>query len=395
MLNNASLMPRHTSADHFADGMGLIPNLVRFVNLLRYHGISVSMTSVLDAVRGMHLIDISRVQNFCDLLCCNFIHHREDLPKFERLFCLFWMQTAMQNRKADTPQPAADAAPQPAQYAESKSQAAKGHKKGNTPATAVTSPMTYSSQTVSPKPASDRFDLQDTAADNRAIIKLLQKLTRRIGRRYRFVVHGNEIALRKMLRRNLQFGGELLLLDFKRKKIKRRPVTFLCDVSGSMDLFTLLIFQFMHVLQRLFAGTEVFFFSTSLSRATPIFQLRDFQETLSRLPQKISHWGGGTRIGNCLRVFIDRYGRYWRNGRNVVVIFSDGWDQGEIDLLKHQMALLKQKAHKIIWLNPLLGTRDYQPICRGMEAALPFVDYFLPAARVRDLTLIAKTLITS
>ena len=190
----------------------------------------------------------------------------------------------------------------------------------------------------------------------------------------------------------MQFGGELILLDFRKKKIKKRRVIFFCDVSGSMDIYTLTILQFIHALKRIDKQTEIFFFSTDLSRATQEFETSNFTSAVTRIPEVISDWGGGTRIGHCLKLFNETFGNRQLSNKDIVMIFSDGWDRGEIDLLDHQMAFLQRKAYKIIWLNPLMGTRDYEPICRGMSAALPYVDYFLPMGNLEDLRSISQTL---
>ena len=122
------------------------------------------------------------------------------------------------------------------------------------------------------------------------------------------------------------------------------------------------------------------------------FGAKDFTEAVSRLPHLVADWGGGTRIGRCLQAFNDNY----QTGRSlkdvITIIFSDGWDRGEIDLLREQMARLKRRTDKVIWLNPLIGTKDYRPICRGMRTALPFVDLFLPAAGLHDLEMVERTL---
>jgi hypothetical protein len=217
-------------------------------------------------------------------------------------------------------------------------------------------------------------------------------LANRISRRFQYTVSGKEISLRKILRKNMQFGGELILLDFRKKKIKKRRVIFLCDVSGSMDIFTLMILQFIHALKRIDRRTEIFFFSTDLSRATGQFDVGDFTSAMKQIPGVISDWGGGTRIGYCLKLFNETFGKRQLSGKDIVMIFSDGWDRGEIDVLEGQMAILKRKAHKIIWLNPLMATRDYEPICQGMSAALPYVDYFLPMGNLNDLRSISRTL---
>ena len=225
-----------------------------------------------------------------------------------------------------------------------------------------------------------------------SISKLLQSLSHRLSRRFKYTLHGKEISLRKILRKNMQFGGELILLDFKKKKLKKRRVIFLCDISGSMDIYTLMILQFIHALKRIDRRTEIFFFSTDLSRGTHQFDEDDFGFAISKLPEAVVDWGGGTRIGHCLRHFNQTYGRRLLSSKSIVMIFSDGWDRGEVNVLEEQMARLKRKADKIIWLNPLSGARDYQPICQGMSAALPYVDYFLPLGALHDLKRLGRML---
>jgi hypothetical protein len=223
-----------------------------------------------------------------------------------------------------------------------------------------------------------------------AIRQLLQPLNWRRSRRLRYTLRGRQISLRRILRRNMQFGGELILLDFKKKRFKKRRIIFFCDVSGSMDFHTLMILQFVHALKRFDRRTEIFFFSTDLSRATSKFMLNNFTSAISDIPAMIADWGGGTRIGHCLRIFNENYGRCMLSRKDIVIIFSDGWDRGEINELDSQMATLQRKAYKIIWLNPLLGTKDYQPICQGMRTALPYVDYFLPIGTLQDLRLLSR-----
>jgi uncharacterized protein with von Willebrand factor type A (vWA) domain len=159
-----------------------------------------------------------------------------------------------------------------------------------------------------------------------------------------------------------------------------------------MDIYTLMILQFIHALKRIDRKTEIFFFSTDLSRGTHQFDTGDFSAAITQIPGIIDDWGGGTRIGHCLKRFNETFGARQLSHKDIVMIFSDGWDRGEIDVLDSQMAFLKRKAHKIIWLNPLMGTRNYEPICQGMSAALPYVDYFLPIGNLKDLQSVGNTL---
>jgi len=373
-------------------GKGLIENIVRFSHLLRDNEISVSLPAVLDALTGLPLINISNLQTFHCLLRSNFISCKEDLAKFDHLFYAYWLpkqRTTLQVPaegigESETEQDILSAVKEKMSYLQAGGDAE--------PKSSKQWALRYSPQALS-----QADQLQELCFDGdrdiyETINRLLQPLANRISRRFQYTARGKEVSLRKILRKNMQFGGELILLDFRKKKLKKRRVIFFCDVSGSMDIYTLMILQFIHALKRIDRQTEIFFFSTDLSRATRQFETGDFRSAITQIPEAISDWGGGTRIGHCLKLFNETFGIRQLSDKDIVMIFSDGWDRGEIDVLGNQMAFLKRKAYKIIWLNPLMGTRDYEPICRGMSAALPYVDYFLPMGNLKDLGSISQTL---
>jgi uncharacterized protein with von Willebrand factor type A (vWA) domain len=369
---------------------GLAANIIRFSHLLRENGISTTLSSVLDAIRGVELIDISNPDLFHDLLRLNFVHRKEDINLFSDLFLRFWFSEEQTGLKILC-EPSGDADSEEDVSSESKKETVdyENHESD------LNEELREWLACYSPDALNNTCELDDFT-ESRALYESIKKwllpLRNRLSRRTRYTVHGKEITLRRILRKNMKFGGELLLLDFKKKKLKKRRVIFFCDVSGSMDVYTLMLLQFVHALKRLDHRTEVFFFSTDLSRWTHQFDVGDYAGTLSRLPEFVSDWGGGTRIGHCLKDFNDIYGKRMLSGKTIVVIFSDGWDRGETNVLETQMAYLNNKAYKVIWLNPLMGTKNYQPICRGMSAALPYVDYFLPLGNIRDLQLLGKTL---
>jgi uncharacterized protein with von Willebrand factor type A (vWA) domain len=369
---------------------GLAANIIRFSHLLRENGISTTLSSVLDAIRGVELIDISNPDLFHDLLRLNFVHRKEDINLFSDLFLRFWFSEEQTGLKILC-EPSGDADSEEDVSSESKKETVdyENHESD------LNEELREWLACYSPDALNNSCELDDFT-ESRALYESIKKwllpLRNRLSRRTRYTVHGKEITLRRILRKNMKFGGELLLLDFKKKKLKKRRVIFFCDVSGSMDVYTLMLLQFVHALKRLDHRTEVFFFSTDLSRWTHQFDVGDYAGTLSRLPEFVSDWGGGTRIGHCLKDFNDIYGKRMLSGKTIVVIFSDGWDRGETNVLETQMAYLNNKAYKVIWLNPLMGTKNYQPICRGMSAALPYVDYFLPLGNIRDLQLLGKTL---
>ncbi|MEJ2729701.1 MAG: VWA domain-containing protein [Deltaproteobacteria bacterium] len=371
---------------------GLIENIIRFSRLLRNNDIPVSPPAVLDTLAGLPLIDISNLQTFKYALRSNFIRCKEDLSKFERLFYSYWLPgqpTATQIPVEDSGESETDP-----DFPDTVREKMRDLQVGgdSEPKAGEQWALRYSPQALY---QTDQMREISFAADRglyETINRLLQPLANRISRRFQYTVRGKEVSLRKILRKNMQFGGELILLDFRKKKLKKRRVIFFCDVSGSMDVYTLMILQFIHALRRIDRRTEIFFFSTDLSRATHQFEQDDFMSAVTGFPEVISDWGGGTRIGHCLKLFNETYGTRQLSGKDIVMIFSDGWDRGEIDLLDSQMAFLKRKAYKIIWLNPLMGTRGYEPICRGMSAALPYVDYFLPMGNLKDMRSISQTL---
>ena len=371
---------------------GLIENIVRFSHLLRDNDISVSLPAVLDTLAGLPLIDISNLQTFHCLLRSNFISCKEDLSRFDHLFYAYWLP-----RQRTTLQIPAEVIPESETEQDilsaAKEKMAEFQAGGDAePKTSKQWALRYSPQALAQTDQMPQLSFDGRKDMYETINRLLQPLANRISRRFQYTMRGKEVSLRKILRKNMQFGGELILLDFRKKKVKKRRVIFFCDVSGSMDIYTLMILQFIHALRRIDRQTEIFFFSTDLSRATHQFGRGDFSAAVTQIPAAISDWGGGTRIGHCLKLFNETFGTRKLSNKDIVMIFSDGWDRGEIDLLDNQMACLKRKAYKIIWLNPLMGTRDYEPICRGMSAALPYVDYFLPMGNLKDLRSISRTL---
>ena len=371
---------------------GLIENIVRFSLLLRDNDISVSLPAILDTLAGLPLIDISNLQMFHCLLRCNFISCKEDLVRFDHLFYAYWLPRQRTTLQIPT-EGIAESETDEDILSAVKEKMIELQASGDAEAKASNQwALRYSPQTRTQTDQMQELSFDGSRDMYETINRLLQPLANRISRRFQYTMRGKEVSLRKMLRKNMQFGGELILLDFRKKKLKKRRVIFFCDVSGSMDIYTLLILQFIHALRRIDRQTEIFFFSTDLSRATHQFGPADFSAAVTQIPATISDWGGGTRIGHCLKLFNETFGIRQLSNKDIVMIFSDGWDRGEIDLLDTQMAFLNRKAYKIIWLNPLMGTRDYEPICRGMSAALPYVDYFLPMGDLKDLRSISRTL---
>ena len=219
--------------------------------------------------------------------------------------------------------------------------------------------------------------------------RLLSQVVRRIAtRRSRRLVpsrRGRVIDIRRSFRRSLAQGGELVDLARRDRALERPHLLVLCDTSGSMDPYTRFLLTFVLSLENVAPRTEVFAFNTSLTRLTPWITAGNVAATLRRFARNVDDWSGGTRIGECLREFADDYLRQVVAGDTSVLIFSDGLDRGDTDALEEALLLIRRRARRVIWLNPLMGDPRYRPEARGMQAALPHIDDLVPAHNLASL----------
>ncbi len=197
-----------------------------------------------------------------------------------------------------------------------------------------------------------------------------------------------------MMRHSVANDAELLKLFYRRPKPRRLRLMILCDVSGSMEQYSRFLLEFIFALRRELPQTEVAVFATRMTVITDLMAARGVRRALREVARRASDWGGGTDIGGCLRAFNQRYATELVTSRSVVVLLSDGWDRGDPAVMSREIARLRQRASALIWLNPLLGGKDYEPLTRGMQTALPHLDHFLPAHSLQSLADLARTLQT-
>lgn len=182
----------------------------------------------------------------------------------------------------------------------------------------------------------------------------------------------------RTVRRALRSGGEVTRLAHHRRQARPRRVVLLVDVSGSMAPYADALLRFAHAAVRARpASTEVFTIGTRLTRVTHEMRLRDPDRALAASGSAIPDWSGGTRLGEVLKAFLDRWGQRGTARGAVVVLCSDGWERGGTDLLAEQMVRLRRLAHAVVWVNPHKGRAGYEPLTGGMQAALPSVDHFV------------------
>jgi uncharacterized protein with von Willebrand factor type A (vWA) domain len=221
--------------------------------------------------------------------------------------------------------------------------------------------------------------------------RIARRLAARPSRRWKSARAGARVDLRRTIRKAPATGGELVDLRFRTRKVRKTRIVALCDVSGSMDLYSRLLLQFLYALQGSAARVESFVFSTELRRVTDALQGRDYAEALNGLAAEVHDWSGGTRIGECVARFNEEFGELV-DRRTVVVILSDGWDTGEPALLADELESLRLRSRRLVWLNPLLGSPGYEPLTIGMQAALPHLSVFAPAHNLDSLRQLGRYL---
>jgi uncharacterized protein len=215
---------------------------------------------------------------------------------------------------------------------------------------------------------------------------------RRRSRRLRPHVRGRELDLRRLARSSLARGGEPIERSFRRRVEVPRKLVVLCDVSGSMEAYTRALLLFLHAVVGSGRGVEAFAFGTRLTRLTTELGTRDPERALEAAARCVVDWASGTRIGTSLKAFNDVWGRRALSRGAVVVVVSDGWERQDATLVGREMARLQRAAYAVVWVNPLKGNPEYQPLAGGMRAALPFVDRFVAGHNVASLEELAAVL---
>jgi uncharacterized protein with von Willebrand factor type A (vWA) domain len=228
-------------------------------------------------------------------------------------------------------------------------------------------------------------DPDEVAATHALAARLARIMRARLVRREQIRRRGPRLDLRRTIHRNVSHGGTPIDLAWRRRKIKPLRLVVLLDASGSMSLYTAFFVRFLHGVVDAFREAEAFVFHTRLAHVSPSLRDRDVTRAVERLSLMAQGIGGGTRIGESLATFNRWHARRVINSRTAVMIVSDGYDTGAPEELALQMRRLRGRCRKVIWLNPLLGWRDYSPQARGMRAALPYVDLFAPAHNLESL----------
>ncbi len=379
----------------------LLPNLLHFARILRAAGIEAGPGRLKTAAQALASIDLKRRDNVYFALRAALVSHRDDLALFDYAFGRFFF--GAEPGAAAMPRRGPALAREPRNPAARQAGGAAQERRGsldvlsdltdNPSAPAQTQVVaTYSALEVLRAKDFEKMSAQELEATKRLMRLLQLAVAPRRSRRLRPLSSGRTLDLRRLMRLNLRLGGEMLRLTWRGPKLKRRPLVLLCDISGSMERYSRLLLHFVHAVKTALEDVEAFVFATRLTRISRCLRTHDVDAAVSEVATAVQDWASGTRIGDALGEFNRRWGRRVLGQGAVVVIISDGWDRGQVDLLREEMARLQRACHRLIWMNPLLGQTDYQPLTVGMAAALPYADDFLAAHNLASLESLAALL---
>ncbi|MFV1858278.1 MAG: VWA domain-containing protein [Anaerolineales bacterium] len=392
----------------------LLHNLLFFGRLLRAMGLDVQPDGVSNLVKATKWISIDRRQDFYYAARGLLVRRQQDLLAFDRAFERFWRADASWKLHTESEPPGRPAPAAQSQVAASlpcarmvRPQGSAGERPAtielgpHTPeprgaeSTAVAPRVRYSPAEVLRNKDFAQLDTDELEAVKPLLVELAWRLGSRRTRRWRRG-RGHEIDVRQLLRQSLRYGGEPLQLPQRSRRSKPRRLVVIADISGSMERYSSLLLHFIFGLsESLGQRTEAFVFGTRLTRISRQMRGHDVGRTLGEVARRVPDWSGGTRIGQALKTFNFSWARRVLARGAVMLLVSDGWDRGDVGLLRVEMARLQRSSYRLIWLNPLLGSADYEPRTRGMQAALPFVDDFLPIhnlSSVEDLAMRLETL---
>lgn len=381
----------------------LADNIAHFARVLRTAGLAIGPGAVLDALHALTQLDLGQRDDVQACLRALFVRRYEDIETFDQAFRLFFRSHAEidaalslllpQSQLTDAQvqqnvsRRVAEAVPPPP----ARLRPRKPPPPPDTPIELDASD-TFSTQEVLRRRDFAEMSAAELASARRLIAGLRFAIEPMATRRHQPAVRGPRIDLRRTLHASLRSGGDSISLCFRRRRTRTPPLVVLCDISGSMNRYTEMLLRFIHTLMLARKRVQAFLLGTRLSNATRLLRSRDIDLALRRCGAHISDWGGGTRLGLCLREFNHRWSRRVLGQGAIVLLITDGLDrEPEVDLAA-EGARLARSCRRLVWLNPLLSYDGFQPRAQGIRALLPHVDEFRPVHNLDSLQQLATAL---
>jgi uncharacterized protein with von Willebrand factor type A (vWA) domain len=361
----------------------LTESIVAFAQFVRSHGLNIGIEETQLALLAANEQLLTSRKYFKSALKTIFCTSPEEGIVYERLFSLFWDTNPVDLKE------------------EKNKRTIQGVIEKKTNASLVmlgqgkTADVTQEAKSVSGANEMERLRHTDFSklSEDEISQKLFRQMALRLRRRMKENRRYGKINLRRTIRRSIPFGGEPIDLYHIAQKPKKQRLIVLLDVSGSMDKYSFFLLRFICALRENFRQLEAFVFSTSLIRITKALQPNNLEWILTNISAQVNNWSGGTKIGECLQVFNEKFGKQLLNGSPTILIISDGLDTGSPEVLGKELLKMQMRAKRIVWLNPLKGMKGYEPLAKGMKTALPLIDDFCTAHNLESLLELEKILI--
>jgi len=366
----------------------LSKNIIQFCRYLRHKNFIVGIEEEAMALQALEFINYNSKEIFRQALKAILCRSLAQLNEFDALFNQYWKEVTegVDSKIKTQQQPASKPVVKETSFKSLKAWLNGNRSEELEEVSSYSLYESLSKKNFADVPADEVDELM------RSIKALSKRLAAHINRRYEKDNRINLPDLRRTLRRNIRRGGELLEIAFRKPKRNRTKLVVICDVSRSMELYAAFLLQFMYAFQNVYSRVETFAFSTSLQHITQLLKQNDFHAAMQVLSAKNEGWSGGTRIGKSLKKFTDEFASKFLDRKTIVIIMSDGWDTGDLDLLQQSMETIHKRSKKVIWLNPLAGYADYQPHVAGMKTAMPYINVLAPVHNADSLRNLSRWL---
>ena len=361
---------------------GIERAILEFCRFARECGLPAGVKESLDALRAADAVGIANREYFKDALRAVLCSSKTDWDLFADVFSAFWVRSGAEPKLARS-KIRSSARSEPLQtgaeqtlMGQSRTAETEGEGK---------SVLGASVQERLKKADFSELNQADAAELERIALRLLEQMSLRLSRRTRKIAEQGRIDLRRTIRRSIGRGGEPIDLSFRNRKLQPLKLVIVLDVSGSMNPYSVFLVRFAYALQKYFKRVDTFLFSTQLTEITAALRARQLRDALQAVAQQAAGWSGGTKIGESFSELRQRHGRRLFSRDTVFIVLSDGWETGDPAMLADELSAIRRRVRRVLWLNPLLGMEGYEPITRGMSAALPYVDVFAPAHNLESL----------
>ena len=367
-----------------------------FGRFLRQAGCQVGTGEIMGAIEATSIIDVHNREDFYQALKACFITNHKMIPLFDQLFNLYWRNPDKIENVSDILRKLFESQLKQEDSISSKDQVKELYNKRIKELRKKTSDeeteekeldvFLYSPEEVLREKRFDAYNSEEFEEAKRFISQWKWGFGERTLCRLQKSSKPYRLNIRDTIRNNIFPAQDFIELHWKNRKTKQRPLVVLTDISGSMDHYSRILLHFIFTIHSINNRLEAFTFGTRLSRITHYLRQKDANDALELVNEAVQDWSGGTKIGETLAHFNRIWARRVLSGGAVVLIISDGWDTGNIELLNKEAARLHRSCHRLIWLNPNLGYEDFQPLTHGLQAIQPHVDEFLPIHNLNSLT---------